>query len=134
MKCSLCNKKSDFLEKHHIIPKSKGGLDTNDNLINICGECHSKIHDVSFSRSLIKPSLDKKLGDLEQGMLWIKVPANENLVYERLMKVYDDQGPEKHNYIVTLIENDSINCFDLMNWIEKGYLNIKKNMKRTILL
>lgn len=134
MVCSLCNKKTNLLEKHHIIPKSKGGLDTSNNLINICGECHSKIHDVSFSRSLIKPSLDKKLGDLEQGMLWMKVPANENLVYERLMKVYDDQGPEKHNYIVTLIENDSINCFDLMNWIEKGCLNIKKNMNKTILL
>ena len=81
-----------------------------------------------------KPSLDKKTKELEIGLLWMRVPENENLVYERLMKLYNDQGPEKHNYIVTLIENDSINCFDLMNWIQKGCLNIKKNMNKTILL
>lgn len=29
---------------HHVIPRSKGGADTMDNLVTICNECHYRIH------------------------------------------------------------------------------------------
>lgn len=45
--CYFCDN-IENLEKHHIIPKSKGGLDTNDNLILLCRKCHRKIHAHKF--------------------------------------------------------------------------------------
>lgn len=38
--CELCGS-SRTLEAHHIIPLVCGGTDTIDNLIAICGRCHS---------------------------------------------------------------------------------------------
>ena len=29
---------------HHILPKSLGGLDEEDNLVPLCYECHDRIH------------------------------------------------------------------------------------------
>jgi 5-methylcytosine-specific restriction endonuclease McrA len=31
--------------QHHILPKSLGGSDDESNLVWICHECHTKIHD-----------------------------------------------------------------------------------------
>ncbi|MEW6607686.1 MAG: HNH endonuclease signature motif containing protein [bacterium] len=32
------------LERHHIIPRSEGGLDTDDNNSLLCGNCHNVVH------------------------------------------------------------------------------------------
>lgn len=49
--CMLCNQKGPFLVKgmpylevHHIIPVSKGGLDTIDNCVALCPNCHKRMH------------------------------------------------------------------------------------------
>ncbi len=42
-KCQLCGAKQD-LHLHHIVPRSKGGVDRPENLITLCSECHSKVH------------------------------------------------------------------------------------------
>ena len=47
--CKICKTKSNNLENHHIIPKSRGGDDSDCNLIEICSKCHGLAHDVSFS-------------------------------------------------------------------------------------
>lgn len=41
-KCGCCDRPP--IEKHHIVPLSHGGTNTNDNLIFICCECHNAIH------------------------------------------------------------------------------------------
>lgn len=41
-KCLLCGAPAEH--KHHIVPKSKGGSDTPENLIGLCKNCHIKIH------------------------------------------------------------------------------------------
>lgn len=58
MRCKICgyNQKrqevsdgliyDDCFEKHHIIPKSKGGKNNKENLINICVKCHRKLHNI----------------------------------------------------------------------------------------
>jgi 5-methylcytosine-specific restriction protein A len=50
--CEVClnkGKKSPSLDVHHIIPMSKGGdLLSIDNLIALCHQCHSEVHDESF--------------------------------------------------------------------------------------
>ena len=40
--CIECGKKNTRFEVHHIIPQSKGGVDTISNLATLCPECHTK--------------------------------------------------------------------------------------------
>jgi len=49
-KCQHCKGKSKDkkLHVHHIIWKSKGGSDEPKNLITLCSECHSELHDGKF--------------------------------------------------------------------------------------
>lgn len=42
-KCKICGK-TGATEKHHIKTKGSGGNDTEDNLIEVCRICHTKIH------------------------------------------------------------------------------------------
>lgn len=42
-KCEICGKVGPT-EKHHIKTKGSGGNDTEDNLIEVCRICHTKIH------------------------------------------------------------------------------------------
>lgn len=46
--CKICKAKGVDLHEHHIIPKSRGGDDSKENLVLVCIECHGKAHDVSF--------------------------------------------------------------------------------------
>lgn len=46
--CAICGSR-EFLEFHHIIPKSKGGSDDYDNIIVLCACCHANIHERAFN-------------------------------------------------------------------------------------
>ena len=40
--CILCN---DAIEHyHHVVPRHKGGSNTPENIVGLCNECHSKVH------------------------------------------------------------------------------------------
>ena len=41
--CRICGKKGST-EKHHKKSKGSGGNDTEENLIEVCRICHTKIH------------------------------------------------------------------------------------------
>ena len=41
-RCLLCG--GEINRYHHIVPRSKGGSDTIDNIAGICKECHHKVH------------------------------------------------------------------------------------------
>lgn len=42
--CCLCRKQCDlFIELHHIVPKSEGGTDDDDNAIPLCFDCHGRV-------------------------------------------------------------------------------------------
>ena len=43
-KCQICGNNHDRLEVHHIRFRSHRGSDSMDNLVVLCGKCHSKIH------------------------------------------------------------------------------------------
>jgi DNA-directed RNA polymerase subunit RPC12/RpoP len=43
--CFACGWNEARCDIHHVIAKSKGGSDENDNLINICPNCHRKAHE-----------------------------------------------------------------------------------------
>ena len=42
--CQCCGKKNCKLEVHHIIFKSRGGTNDEENLITLCKECHDGVH------------------------------------------------------------------------------------------
>jgi 5-methylcytosine-specific restriction endonuclease McrA len=42
-RCQFCGTRSD-LQVHHIIYRSQGGADMEDNLITACAACHEAIH------------------------------------------------------------------------------------------
>ncbi len=43
--CEYCGKKNCWTNTHHIKSKGASGDDTEDNLIELCGNCHRKVHD-----------------------------------------------------------------------------------------
>lgn len=46
--CACCGN-IDYLEYHHIKPKTKGGNDEYDNIILLCGGCHAAIHGRAYN-------------------------------------------------------------------------------------
>lgn len=43
--CQCCGKKNCQLQTHHIIYRSHGGSDDENNMITLCKECHKGVHD-----------------------------------------------------------------------------------------
>ena len=53
-RCEYCGEEMDFLEVHHIKPRSEGGPNTRNNLIVLCPNCHRKADRGVYSRSELK--------------------------------------------------------------------------------
>lgn len=47
--CVLCGS-TDNLEHHHVVPKSLGGSDNEDNLLTLCAKHHMQLHNISSNR------------------------------------------------------------------------------------
>ncbi|RDV80741.1 RNA-guided endonuclease IscB [Ammonifex thiophilus] len=41
--CVLCGS-TEKLQRHHLVPRAKGGTDTPENQVLLCAECHRKLH------------------------------------------------------------------------------------------
>lgn len=52
--CSICGWDECSCDIHHIIELSKGGLDSLDNLISLCPNCHRKAHNGLFELEYLK--------------------------------------------------------------------------------
>ena len=48
--CEYCGKKNCYTNTHHIKSKGSGGDDTENNLIELCSNCHRKVHDGLISK------------------------------------------------------------------------------------
>jgi hypothetical protein len=90
MECKTCNKQTDYLEKHHIVPKSRGGLDIESNTIDICIECHNLAHDVNFKRKkgLISEGMQKALQKGKDAVLWNS--ENEKLIEKKFINMWKE--------------------------------------------
>ena len=123
-KCKLCNKKSDVLEKHHILPKSIGGLNYENNLIEICIDCHELIHDVKFrgKTGLIKKGMKKSEINLNNGRIYID--ENSELV-DSFFHNLAAENIEKFYFILFLFENKKISGLDIKNLIENKTCKVK---------
>lgn len=76
--CQCCGKKNVRLEVHHIIFRSHGGTDDENNLITLCEGCHREVHNG-------KLTIDKKPKKMN-----LKYAAYMSIIRSRLLKVYPD--------------------------------------------
>jgi len=76
--CQYCGKKHIKLEVHHIIYRSRGGTDNENNLITLCEDCHKAVHngDIVINK---KP---KKLN--------LKYATHMSIIRSQLLKVYPE--------------------------------------------
>jgi hypothetical protein len=104
MNCKICNKKTDYLEIHHIVPKSRGGSNYGNNLISICIDCHSLAHDVSFKRDagLIKSRIKIAKEKEEEAAKWID--ENKKIIDKYFDDLYNEDI-DKINFINYLMNN-----------------------------
>ena len=76
--CQLCGKKHVRLEVHHIIFRSNGGTDDENNLITLCEECHKGVHDGTIK-------LDKKPKKIN-----LKYATHMSIIRSQLLKSYSE--------------------------------------------
>ena len=132
MKCSICNKETAQLEKHHIIPVSRGGVNKDSNMILLCGNCHGLAHNVSFSENrsgLIHEGLKKQKLKSEKAILWLN--KNTELVNNDMDKLFY-KNEKEYNLLMALIENNRFYPEDFMDLFTTKKL--KKTFRITIYL
>ena len=76
--CQICGKKNIRLEVHHIIFRSQGGTDDENNLITLCGDCHNGIH----NGKIVLTRNPKKLN--------LKYATHMSIIRSQLFKVYPE--------------------------------------------
>jgi len=78
--CQICKAKGKnvALDVHHIIFKSQGGTDNEDNLVTLCKKCHNDIH----AGKLIYNKKPKKMN--------LKYATHMNIIRSQLLKYYPD--------------------------------------------
>lgn len=74
--CQICGAKNTRLEVHHIVYRSKGGTDDEDNLITLCESCHKKIHTGEI------------IVNLKAKKLKLKEATHMNIIRSQLLKIY----------------------------------------------
>lgn len=76
--CQVCGKKHTKLEVHHIKYRSQGGNNDENNLITLCEDCHSDIHD----GKIVLTKKPKKLN--------LKSATHMGIIRSQLLKVYPE--------------------------------------------
>lgn len=79
--CGVSDKKLDL---HHIIPRRRGGLNTMDNLVPLCRQCHWK-YDPSHTKGSRRPTGPK-------------LPPHCKLLYYRTNGKWHIIPQRKHKY------------------------------------
>ena len=97
--CQCCGKKNCQLQTHHIIFRSQGGTDDEDNMITLCKECHKGVH----ASTIV---LNKK-------------PKNLNLKHATHMSIIRSRLLEKYP--------DAIETFGFVTWENRNHLRLTKD-------
>lgn len=123
MTCKLCNTKTDYLEPHHIVPRSRGGADDENNLIKICIDCHGKAHNVSFKgkAGLVSLAMQKSRLEVIAAQKWCD--NNIDRINKKLQDLADKDIDKLHfvNYLM-----HSPNTFTAVNLKEFTLHNTTK--------
>lgn len=76
--CQICGKKHTRLEVHHIIYRSQGGTNDENNLITLCEDCHKKVHNGILT-------INKKPKKMS-----LKHATHMSIIRSQLLKVYPE--------------------------------------------
>lgn len=76
--CQICGKKHVKLEVHHIVYRSQGGTDDEDNLITLCEDCHDALHD----GQIILTKKPRKMN--------LKHATHMSIIRSQLLKIYPE--------------------------------------------
>ena len=76
--CQICGKKHIRLEVHHIIFRSNGGTNDENNLITLCEACHNGVHDGTIK-------LDKKSKKMN-----LRHATHMSIIRSQLLKAYPE--------------------------------------------
>ena len=108
--CSHCDKEGRHW--HHIIPKSRGGSDDPSNLIFLCLDCHSKVHDVAFKgdSGLIKDAISKSKNIENAAKKWAELYDN---TLEDFFEVLEYENKYLHDYFLSAVMIDIAGMTDL---------------------
>lgn len=74
--CQICGKKHTRLEVHHIIYRSNGGTNDETNLITLCEDCHSDVH----NGKIVITKKPRKMN--------LKYATHMSIIRSQLLKVY----------------------------------------------
>lgn len=77
-RCQICGRGNTGLEVHHIVYRSQGGTDDENNLITLCKDCHSKVHNSVLT-------ITKKPKELK-----LKFATHMSIIRSGLIKKYPD--------------------------------------------
>lgn len=76
--CQICGKKHTRLEVHHIIFRSQGGTDDENNLITLCEDCHNYVH----NGRIVLTKKPRKMS--------LKHATHMSIIRSQLLKVYPE--------------------------------------------
>ncbi len=78
-RCALCDS-TKYIQVHHVVKRSLGGPDTEQNLVCLCADCHALAHgtdvrglvDANDPERMVNQAIIEYLSDLyaEQGVIW----------------------------------------------------------------
>lgn len=86
--CQCCGKKNCRLDVHHIIFRSNGGTNDENNLITLCEDCHKKVH----KGMIVLNKKPKKMN--------LKHATHMSIIRSQLFKVYP-QATETFGFITS---------------------------------
>src|SRR5690349_16666001 len=71
-RCALCEREVSSVSRHHLVPKSEGGMFT----VDLCAACHKTLHSFFTNRTLAKemPSLEalRQAPEIQRYLRWIR--------------------------------------------------------------
>mgnify|MGYP001303705599 CR=1 FL=1 len=86
--CVLCGT-TENLHHHHVIPKIKGGIDDDENLITVCDKHHHMIHNMRQNVDMYELARIGREKARRSGVKFGRKPAYEHL-YKDITKLYLD--------------------------------------------
>jgi hypothetical protein len=141
MICQGCKQEVKNFHRHHIVPKSLGGVDEDCNIAILCEPCHGKVHNRRFvdHSHLTKAGLERakakgiKLGgnrpNNQARHKAVKAMADQNaLRVSKLIKDYRRAG-KSYRYIAGQLNELSVATARAGKWHASTVRNYEKRLE-----